>query len=306
MTMNRHAYLIMAHKNWNQLKKLIELLDDERNDIFIHIDAKSQLDTRAQEMVTSSAASSKITFVERVPVQWGDYSVIRAELNLLRAAANGNFQYYHLLSGMDLPLKPQDEIHAFFDRNSGKEYIQYLDDTWTKKTQTRVRYYWYFQDKIGNRKKQHPLYILQRLLLGLQKLAGVNRCREYNAKTGAQWFSITNELAAYLCKNEMKIEKRFSRTFCPDEWMVQTLAFEYGFVDSSHYSDTKDSILRLIDWERGAPYTLRIQDYDELMASGCLFARKFDETVDEEIIEKICETLSVCPSIDDISPSGSV
>lgn len=37
----KHAYLIMAHKDPEQLKLLISLLDDPRNDIFVHCDKKS-------------------------------------------------------------------------------------------------------------------------------------------------------------------------------------------------------------------------------------------------------------------------
>lgn len=42
--MDKHAYCIMAHHNWNQLQLLVDLIDDERNDIFLHIDKKSKLD----------------------------------------------------------------------------------------------------------------------------------------------------------------------------------------------------------------------------------------------------------------------
>lgn len=38
--MSRHAYLILAHKNWQQLCTLLTLLDDPRNDVFLHIDSK--------------------------------------------------------------------------------------------------------------------------------------------------------------------------------------------------------------------------------------------------------------------------
>ena len=38
--LKKHAYLIMAHNNFYVLNKLILLLDDERNDIYIHIDKK--------------------------------------------------------------------------------------------------------------------------------------------------------------------------------------------------------------------------------------------------------------------------
>ena len=39
--MKKHAYLIMAHNNPYILKKLLNLIDDKRNDIYLHID-KSQ------------------------------------------------------------------------------------------------------------------------------------------------------------------------------------------------------------------------------------------------------------------------
>ena len=44
---------------------------------------------------------------------------------------------------------------------------------------------------------------------------------------------------------------------------------------------------RLIDWKRGNPYTWRKQDFDELVNSDLLFARKFDIVVDNQIINCI-------------------
>ena len=38
--MKKHAYLIMVHNQPDLLKKLVTLLDDERNDIYIHADIK--------------------------------------------------------------------------------------------------------------------------------------------------------------------------------------------------------------------------------------------------------------------------
>lgn len=39
--MNKHAYCIMAHGNWQQLQLLINALDDVRNDIYLHVDKKA-------------------------------------------------------------------------------------------------------------------------------------------------------------------------------------------------------------------------------------------------------------------------
>lgn len=49
--------------------------------------------------------------------------------------------------------------------------------------------------------------------------------------------------------------------------------------------------LRLIDWKRGNPYVWRENDYEELMQAPHLFARKFDETVDAAVIEKVFNTI---------------
>ena len=38
--MKKHAYLILAHNNFYCLERLLKLLDDERNDIFLHVDKK--------------------------------------------------------------------------------------------------------------------------------------------------------------------------------------------------------------------------------------------------------------------------
>lgn len=39
-TGSKHAFLVMAHKDDEVLRALMRVLDDERNDIFIHMDAK--------------------------------------------------------------------------------------------------------------------------------------------------------------------------------------------------------------------------------------------------------------------------
>lgn len=38
---DKHAYCIMAHGGWEQLQMLVNALDDERNDIYLHIDKKA-------------------------------------------------------------------------------------------------------------------------------------------------------------------------------------------------------------------------------------------------------------------------
>ena len=55
--------------------------------------------------------------------------------------------------------------------------------------------------------------------------------------------------------------------------------------------DDYRSCLRLIDWNRGTPYVFRDEDFDVLINSEMLFARKFDWNVDKKIIKRICSFL---------------
>lgn len=97
----KFAYLILAHHNFSQLQLLLDLLDDKRNDIYVHIDKK------IKETVVLNTVKSKLYCVEdRVNVAWGDISQIKAEYKLFRMAFNnGPYDYYHLISGDDLPIK---------------------------------------------------------------------------------------------------------------------------------------------------------------------------------------------------------
>ena len=50
----KHAYLILAHNEFEVLNRLIESLDDVRNDIYIHFDAK------VKELPTLAVKFSKL------------------------------------------------------------------------------------------------------------------------------------------------------------------------------------------------------------------------------------------------------
>ena len=120
-----HAYLIMAHKNLEQIKKLLKLLDYSQNDIYIHIDTKADDSIKFFDY-TSCCTKSKVIQSSLFKSAWGSYSLVECELFLLRQATkNRKYDYYHLISGMDLPLKNQLEIHQFFKKNNGKQFVHF-------------------------------------------------------------------------------------------------------------------------------------------------------------------------------------
>ena len=149
--MNRHAYLIMAFNHFDLLKKLIILLDDKRNDIFIHVDIKSEdFDESYFKNVTKY---SNVYFIKRKAVFWADYSMIDVELDLLtNDCKSDKYKYYHLISGCDLPLKTQNEIHEFMDGNDYEYLGIYPKEVWY--SVRRVKFYHNFTHLKSYRKNK--------------------------------------------------------------------------------------------------------------------------------------------------------
>ncbi|MDE6291956.1 MAG: beta-1,6-N-acetylglucosaminyltransferase [Muribaculaceae bacterium] len=294
--MGKHAYLILAHKNLKQLQKLIELLDHPRNDIYLHIDSKVK-DFIPETFKSVCKYSSLIILPERLNVNWGGVSIMRAELALLKnSVGKGPYDYYHLLSGMDLPLKRQNDIHAFFDKHKGKEFISLWK--FKKSTLSRFRYYTIFPEG----ESKFRTRIVNHIFKGLQMVCGFRINRQVSFRFGSQWFSITDDLARYILDKEQWLEKVFGHTSTCDEIFIQTLVCNSRFKDhlfvSEPVASNRESTLgnmRFIDWTRGDsvrhPWTFRVDDETLLDSVEHLWARKFDETVDGEIIDRIYDRL---------------
>ncbi len=284
--MDKHAYLIMAHNDFVLLSKLLKLLDDKRNDIYLHVDKKAHdYDAAVMNNILQYAT---LTHISRENVAWGGYSQINVELRLLEKATQSEHLYYHLLSGVDLPLRSQDEIHGFFKENNGKEFVC-IDEVSKKgfNAYERIGIYHFFQDTIG--RSEHPLAVhIEGRLINAQIKLGIDRTRKNNSVfyKGGNWFSITHDFALYLLSIRKKIRKVYSFGLGADELVVQTELMQSSFASSiaEHY-------MREIDWKRGTPYIWDESDYEYLMQSEALFARKFDYKNKPEIVDKICDRL---------------
>lgn len=127
-------------------------------------------------------------------------SQIRAELALLRAATehsldwNKAYCYYHLISGADLPLKTQDEIHAFFEHHQGHEFVHLGTASYQKEIQERIKYWYLWQEFVGRGDGMLPqtLHVIQKVAVEIQRALHVN-INQHNTiqrfYAGAQWFT---------------------------------------------------------------------------------------------------------------------
>lgn len=296
--MSRHAYLIMAHHNFNQLHRLLRFLDSAENNIFLHVDKKAKDFDHAAIM--QACTISKVTLIPRKSLSWGGDSLTQCEIALLKSAIPEMYDYYHLISGDDIPLCSIKKINEFFESHSGKLFISINWDA-TNRPGTgiynRIRYYNLFQNWVGRGTNgiKHYFWELQLIFKNIQKKWGLDRCRNLSFKLGkgSQWFSITHAFAVHTVSYyESVLRKAFSYSYGTDELLVQTVILNSpAFMDQLF----KEGNMRLIDWSRSAdgcsPYTFTIEDYDLMMNSGKLWARKVSQDVDGRIIDRIYQTI---------------
>lgn len=288
--MEKHAFLIIAHTDWSLLKTLVSLLDYELNDIYIHIDAK----VPAKAIPDIICSKSNLYMLEhRISVAWGDISVVEAEYLLFEIAYNNShYGYYHLLSGVDLPLKSKEYIYSFF-MQSGKEFIGFCpyNDTLSD---IRVRTYHFFVSKMRNNRFYR---LLDRIIAKCLVVFDCLRNKEIYFRKGSTWVSVTNDFVRYMLANKTMVLELYKHTFGADEFFIQTLCWNSRFRNSVYdLNDEYNGCQRLIDWERGWPYTWQEKDYNELIASEYLFARKFSSE-NAELINRTCYTQQSHPLI---------
>ncbi len=295
----RHAYLITAYDDFWTLDRLVEALADPRNDIFLHVDRRAGSFDAREFLARHEGA--RLVLAPRMRVYWGDFTQVASVLRLLRLAMrSGDYEYFHLLSGSDLPLKSQDRLHQFFADNRGKEFVAFNElgpgpggEDWVKLAHPLNRLY-----RAENRYLRAVYRRVRRVVLGAQRAAGVDRRRRVAGEVmyGSDWFSITRDLAATLLESEPALRRGFGQAFVPTEFYVQTTLWNSSLKENIFdLDDPYRSSMRYVDFARsssGSPAVLTTEDFDSLMASDRMFARKFDSRVDRQVIELVLDRVS--------------
>lgn len=294
---NKHAYLIMAHDQYKILISLLKDIDDSRNDIFLHIDKKSK--NVPWKEIKLSVKKANLFLVERLSVNWGGYSQIQCEIHLLETAKkNGTYRYYHFLCGTEYPLRNQDEIHSFFDKNNGKEFLEY--DEVNHNYMNRIKYIHHFNEN-GRPNIRRPIHYIGHKIrlksIEMQEKKGMNYTKQFDyvfKKGNANW-SITDELASFVISKKQEIYNMYKNSYCADEVYLHTLVYNSKFYEAVYRENGITSNARKQQWDR-EDNCYSPDDIDFLYNSTALFARKFRRAEGEQAINKIMEYRNQCIS----------
>lgn len=211
----KHAFLIIAHNEYPVLEVLLSMLDDERNDIYLHIDKRAT--ELFQQIKKVKMQKAGFYLIENpIKVYWGDISQVQVEYLLFETAlSHGPYAYYHLLSGTDLPIKSQDYIHAFFQQNAGKEFVGFWQDAAHQRDlERKVFRYYFFTKRLKD--KEHLLHgitaLIRNLILAVQKISHYRRKQTFEFKKGGNWISITENAVKYLLQYKEIVLNRMKYT----------------------------------------------------------------------------------------------
>lgn len=288
------AFLILIHRYPNQAGQLVKsLLHDPDATVYMHIDAKA-LDVY-EPLLKEFGHEQRVRFTgRRYRVYWGSYNQIRATVELLRCAAPFKHDYYALLSGQDVPVKSIRAFKEFLEQNNGKEFLTYnklpdyenwgdlggLERLERYTLDIRIPSLRFFYNKVNA-----LFYHLQRLFRHKRKL-------NFVPHGGANWFNLSRSaveyILDYLRKNPSYLH-RFKYTRCADEIFTQSL-----LCNSPFHNKLVNDCLRYVDWHSGPeqPRVLRMDDLDRILQhKTAFFGRKFDETVDKNIIATLYERI---------------
>lgn len=295
---DKHAYLILAYKNTYALKKTAKMLDYKDNDIYFHIDKKSNI--KDFEEYKTSIKKAGVYFTGRIKVNWAAFSQLEAMLVLFEEALkNGEYSYFHLLSESDMPIKSQRYIHDYL-KDKSVDLIEMSGVSKKKGLETFStaqwsQYYYFFTETSLYRKCKAHKFLVRVALIFPQKILGIDRWKGEKARNGKEifpvwgwtWVSLSKKTVEFIISKKAYIYHHFKKTHAPDECAIPTLL--YNFTNLENVRASKRNIIFT-----GKPSIITMDDYTRLMNSDDFFARKFDEKVDKEVIDKIYNKVMKC------------
>ncbi|MFF0817419.1 beta-1,6-N-acetylglucosaminyltransferase [Rhodococcus sp. NPDC003318] len=278
---DRFAVLVLAHHQPRVLTALLDSLRHPAIDVFVHVDAKSDL----ARFLAAAPERDGLTYLrDRREVRWGGLSIVSATLDLLAAArATGRpYRRFALLSGADLRIAPLDDVLTAWSGDT--EYIRidwHLTGPGAQRMHVVNRRH-FPDDRFpvrGRWSGRIPRRVDETLPL----------------VQGSTWWALTAEAVEhvhrFLAANPRWL--RFHRhTLCADEIVFHSILAASPLADRiAQHVDRESDVdayllhpvhaLHHIDWsDRNAinPRTFTIDDEVELRRSPALFARKADES----------------------------
>lgn len=226
-------------------------------------------------------------------VRWGGYTIVQAELLLLREAMkNPEISYVHIISGQDWPAKPTKEIFDFYDATDCI-FLRHDKAEGIVKSHEPIEWwmkYYFHYDKMNRKSLVGKLYhrwtILWQTLKRTDKLKDLGITLDL--QQGSNWCDLPRDAVAYTLdylEKHPNVETMMQTGFCSDEFVYQTILCN---------SPLKDRIVnenhRYILWQKkyeNYPAVLDESDLPAIRSGDYHFIRKVDLKISERLVREL-------------------
>lgn len=276
------AYIITAYASASQLKRLVDTLDKPHHSFVIHID-KRQEEVFQETKQVFSGRSNVHLMEDRYKIWWGRMNFSRSIFSAMGYLVDQGIDYDYalLISEVDYPIKPVDQIEQFFEDNAGKNFIDYaLNDS-----KDHIWADWDPPASTKSRMEHWHLMIHTRLILRIPMKRKLPM--GHTAYVGWLWWNFTRECVEYFVdftRNNPKYVRFFDHTYIPDEFIFQTILMNSPLKDTVVNNNLRylhpEPFPNHIEW-------VKASDMDALKASDALFVRKLSVMNNVELMDQI-------------------
>ncbi len=285
------AFIILAHKNPEQVARLISSLDDNQSTFFLHLDKS----VKSAPFTNAVAGNNNVVIVKNEYTFWGSFGIVQATLNAMKSAMNyyKTFDFISLISGQHYPIKSNDYIHDFLSSSSYSIFMEYTPIPNHQRWQPRGGMYRI--DKYFFGMKGHERFAAKAANFISSQTNVIKRNFPQTMKPygGSQWWTMNRYAVKYILDFVKKNEaySKFHRfTFAPDELFFHNIILNAN--DERIQNSLTNNNVTYMQWHdrsKGHPDVLKQSDIQNILSSDALFARKFDMNEDSLVFDLLDE-----------------
>ena len=276
MEKHRLAYMISAYTEPKSLVALVEALDAEYVDFYIHIDRKVDIKPFLEPLENKE----NVFFTkERKKISWGGWSQVEMQYILIREIIDSPYTYQRVvhITGTDYPLVSNQKLLEQFDASEREYIIGYRLGTDLSNRKDKVLYYYeYDQGKY-----------VRLFWAAIRKILKIKRFRTYESINydiyfGSEYWALTYNTLEKLIgiwEKDKRLQKILRHASIPSEIWIHTLFFNSpiankGVVFSRQYEGLS-KLAPITYFEYGKVIKiLSEEDWEQLQKSGKLFCKK--------------------------------
>lgn len=271
--MARIAFILLTHKDPQGVIDQANRLTATGDYVAIHFDASAPASGYRLIRAALDDNPGVVFARSRIRCGWGEWSLVQASLEALRAAERSfpMATHFYMLSGDCMPIKSTDFTRDFLEKDDC-DYIEahdFFESDWIKtgiRSERLVYRHWF------NERTHKTLFYAS---MALQKRLRLERTipADLRIMIGSQWWCLrrrTIEAVLSHIDTRPEIVRFFRTTWIPDETFFQTMVAHV--VPRKQMRNRTPTFLMFTDY--GMPVTFYNDHYDLLLRQNYLFARK--------------------------------